>query len=93
MLKWQFPLHEAYACLSISLQILLFLRTCLAHSAGLKPDMETLITMREQAPVISKYVQGLLQDDKSENGPVQIYVSLIRQLLKAIGGIVLVVTS
>ena len=72
--------------LDILFQILLYLRTCLAHSAGLKPDMESLATMKEQAPAISEHVQGLLRDHSSETGPVQLYVELIRKLLKAVGG-------
>ena len=48
--------------------------------------MESLTTMKEQAPAISQYVQGLLRDHSSETGPVQLYVDLIRKLLKAVGG-------
>lgn len=67
-------------------EIILFLRACLAHSAGFKPDMESIVTMKEQAPHLAKFVQSLLQEGRSEMGPIQMYVTLIRPLLKAVGG-------
>ena len=68
-------------------EILYYLRQCLAHSAGLVPDMENHAAMRDQAPQISKYVKKLLTEYKTEQGPVQTYVAMIKQLLKSVGGL------
>ncbi|WAR24119.1 ECM29-like protein [Mya arenaria] len=67
-------------------EILLYLRSCLAHSAGLVPDMDGVSAMKEQAPEISKYVQGLMKENNTDRGPVQTYVNLTQMLLKAVGG-------
>ncbi|WAR24092.1 ECM29-like protein [Mya arenaria] len=67
-------------------EILLYLRSCLAHSASLVPDMDGVSAMKEQAPEISKYVQGLMKENNTDRGPVQTYVNLTQMLLKAVGG-------
>jgi len=67
-------------------EILLYLRSCLAASAGLVPDMDGVAAMKEQAPQIAPYVQGLMVDHPTDRGPVQMYISLIQNLLKAVGG-------
>ncbi|KAH3831754.1 hypothetical protein DPMN_105024 [Dreissena polymorpha] len=67
-------------------EILVFLRACLARSAGLPPDVDGVADMKEQAPVISKYVSALLKEDSSERSPVQTYVTLAVMLVKAAVG-------
>ncbi len=64
----------------------MYLRMCLAYNAGVIPDLESMLSMQEQAPAITSYVNSLLQSQPGEKGPVAIYISIIRQLLTAIGG-------
>lgn len=66
--------------------MLLYLRACLACSAGLTPDMDGIAAMKDQAPMISKYVKSLLEGSRQDNGPVKVYIDLILSLLKAVGG-------
>ncbi|XP_053393707.1 proteasome adapter and scaffold protein ECM29-like [Mercenaria mercenaria] len=67
-------------------EILLYLRACLAYSAGLKPDMDGIAAMKDQAPKISKYVKTLLAGSRLDTSPVKTYVDLVQLLLKAVGG-------
>ena len=69
----------------VDFQTLMYLRMCLAYSAGVMPNLESMATMQQQAPYISKYVAGLV-GKQDEKGPISLYIGLIRQLLAAIGG-------
>nr|XP_055061565.1 proteasome adapter and scaffold protein ECM29 [Misgurnus anguillicaudatus] len=76
-------------------EIVLYLRMCLANSAGATPTSQSLIDMQDDAPVIGRYVQSLLSNEVSpssapkggEANPVHIYMDLLQQLLSAVGGI------
>uniref|UniRef100_A0A4W3HWV2 Ecm29 proteasome adaptor and scaffold n=1 Tax=Callorhinchus milii TaxID=7868 RepID=A0A4W3HWV2_CALMI len=73
-------------------EIILHLRMCLAHSAGLLPTSQSFI---DQAPAIGRYVRSLTTDSftsssSSKNGeanPVQVYIDLLQQYLTTIGGL------
>ncbi|XP_063770752.1 proteasome adapter and scaffold protein ECM29 isoform X2 [Pseudophryne corroboree] len=79
------------------LEIILYLRMCLAHSAGVDPTCQSLADMQDQAPALGRYVRELISGDhaapepfSSKNGdlnPVEMYISLIQQLLSAAGGL------
>ncbi|KAM3938188.1 proteasome adapter and scaffold protein ECM29 isoform 2-T2 [Leptodactylus fuscus] len=77
------------------LEIILYLRMCLAHSAGVDPTCQSLADMQDQAPALGRYVRELMSNDitvpdSSKNGemnPVEMYISLIQQLLSAAGGL------
>ena len=71
----------------------MYLRMCLAHSAGLTPYLDTIASMEEQAPSIAAYVRQLIQDQPGEKGPIAIYIGIIKQLLNAIGGMFTVWTD
>ncbi|XP_030643873.1 proteasome adapter and scaffold protein ECM29 [Chanos chanos] len=75
-------------------EIILYLRMCLAHSAGATPTSQSLIDMQDDAPIIGHYVRSLLSAEAPPSGakggeanPVQVYMDLLQQLLSAIGGI------
>ncbi|KAG9346893.1 hypothetical protein JZ751_005820 [Albula glossodonta] len=77
-------------------EIILYLRMCLAHSAGAKSTTQSLADMQDNAPAIGRYVQSLLASEPlpsssapkgGESNPVQVYMDLLQQLLSAIGGI------
>ncbi|XP_064200970.1 proteasome adapter and scaffold protein ECM29 [Anguilla rostrata] len=78
-------------------EIILYLRMCLAHSAGARPTTQSLADMQDHAPAIGRYVQSLLSSEApppsssspkgGESNPVQVYMDLLQQLLSAIGGI------
>ncbi|XP_034543140.1 proteasome adapter and scaffold protein ECM29 isoform X2 [Notolabrus celidotus] len=74
-------------------EIVLYLRMCLAHSAGATPMSTRLTEMQDDAPAIGQYVQTLLSSDQpavskvSEANPVHGYMDLLQQLLSAVGGI------
>lgn len=73
-------------------EIILYLRMCLAHSAGVTPVSARLAEMQDDAPAICRYVQILLSSQaqplkESEANPVHIYIDLLQQLLSAVGGI------
>ncbi|XP_036407220.1 proteasome adapter and scaffold protein ECM29 [Megalops cyprinoides] len=77
-------------------EIILYLRMCLAHSAGATPTSQSLADMQDNAPAIGRYVQSLLSSEPppsssapkgGESNPVQVYMDLLQQLLSAIGGI------
>ncbi|XP_040273233.1 proteasome adapter and scaffold protein ECM29 [Bufo bufo] len=77
------------------LEIILYLRMCLAHSAGVDPTCQSLADMQDQAPALRRYVKELMSKDvtaldPSKNGdlnPVEMYISLVQQLLSAAGGL------
>ncbi|KAM4809917.1 proteasome adapter and scaffold protein ECM29 [Rhinophrynus dorsalis] len=79
------------------LEIILYLRMCLAHSAGVNPTCQSLADMQDQAPALGRYVRELMSSDfvapessSDKNGnknPVEMYISLIQQLLSAVGGL------
>ncbi|KAJ8000530.1 hypothetical protein DPEC_G00181070 [Dallia pectoralis] len=77
-------------------EIVLYLRMCLAHSAGATPLSKSLADMQDDAPAIGRYVQTLLSSDAppssngtkgAESNPVQVYMELLQQLLSAVGGV------
>ncbi|KAM6939676.1 proteasome adapter and scaffold protein ECM29 [Xenentodon cancila] len=75
-------------------EIVLYLRMCLAHSAGAMHMSTRLSDMQDDAPAIGRYVHTLLSSDPqpsvskgSETNPVHIYIDLLQQLLSAVGGI------
>uniref|UniRef100_A0A672GNV4 Ecm29 proteasome adaptor and scaffold n=1 Tax=Salarias fasciatus TaxID=181472 RepID=A0A672GNV4_SALFA len=75
-------------------EIMLYLRMCLAHSAGATPMSTRLSDMQDDAPAIGRYVHSLLSSDSppsvskgSEANPVHVYMDLLQQLLSAVGGI------
>uniref|UniRef100_A0AAX7VK09 Ecm29 proteasome adaptor and scaffold n=1 Tax=Astatotilapia calliptera TaxID=8154 RepID=A0AAX7VK09_ASTCA len=75
-------------------EIMLYLRMCLAHSAGAMPMSTRLSDMQDDAPAIGRYVHTLLFSDSqpsgskgSEANPVHVYMDLLQQLLSAVGGI------
>ncbi|KAG2466369.1 ECM29 protein, partial [Polypterus senegalus] len=77
-------------------EIILYLRMCLAYSAGAMPTSQSIADMQDNAPVIARYIKNLLtktQDDSfpsnrvSNLNPVLIYVELLHQLVSATGGV------
>uniref|UniRef100_A0A3Q1J8R8 Ecm29 proteasome adaptor and scaffold n=1 Tax=Anabas testudineus TaxID=64144 RepID=A0A3Q1J8R8_ANATE len=75
-------------------EIVLYLRMCLAHSAGVTPLSTRLADMQDDAPAIGPYVHTLLSSESqpsvskgSEANPVHVYMDLLQQLLSAVGGI------
>ncbi|XP_072904697.1 proteasome adapter and scaffold protein ECM29 [Hemitrygon akajei] len=76
-------------------EIILYLRMCLAHSAGVIPASQSFVDMQDQAPAIGCYVRNLVSStlispSSSKNwdiDPVQGYIDLLEQLLSTIGGL------
>lgn len=77
-------------------EIVLYLRMCLAHSAGVVPTSQSLADMQDHAPAIGRYIRNLLSGHfitsssstkSGESNPVQIYISLLQQLLSGVGGL------
>uniref|UniRef100_A0A3Q2NUZ8 Ecm29 proteasome adaptor and scaffold n=1 Tax=Fundulus heteroclitus TaxID=8078 RepID=A0A3Q2NUZ8_FUNHE len=73
-------------------EIMLYLRMCLAHSAGARPTSSRLPDMQDDAPAIGRYVHTLLSAEPPapkglEANPVHVYMDLLQQLLSAVGGI------
>ncbi|CAB1445956.1 unnamed protein product, partial [Pleuronectes platessa] len=75
-------------------EIVLYLRMCLAHSAGARPMSTRLTDMQDDAPAIGRYIHSLLSSEPqqsvskgSEANPVHVYIELLQQLLSAVGGI------
>ncbi|XP_071757959.1 proteasome adapter and scaffold protein ECM29 [Centroberyx gerrardi] len=75
-------------------EIVLYLRMCLAHSAGATPLSKSLVDMQDDAPSIGRYVHALLTSEPQPSGskggeanPIHIYMDLLQQLLSAVGGI------
>lgn len=74
-----------------SSQIVLYLRMCLAHSAGATPMSTRLADMQDDAPAIGRYVHALLSSEPQASGsketnPIHVYMELLQQLLSAVGG-------
>ncbi|KAG8455024.1 hypothetical protein GDO86_001298 [Hymenochirus boettgeri] len=78
------------------LEIILYLRMCLAHSAGLTPTSQSIADMQDQAPALGRYIRDLMSTDfKSSHSskdnedinPVDMYISLLQQLLSAVAGL------
>lgn len=72
---------------------MLYLRMCLANSAGATPMSTRLSDMQDDAPAIGRYVHTLLTSEPqpsgskgSESNPVYVYMDLLQQLLSAVGG-------
>ena len=72
---------------------MLYLRMCLAYSAGTTPLSKNLVDMQDDAPAIGRYIHTLLASDPqplgskgAESNPVHVYIDLLQQLLSAIGG-------
>ncbi|NXY81962.1 ECM29 protein, partial [Alcedo cyanopectus] len=78
-------------------EIVLYLRMCLAHSAGVVPTSQSLADMQDHAPAIGHYIRNLMSGSQipfsssssksAENNPVYIYINLLQQLLAGIGGL------
>jgi len=78
-------------------EIVLYLRMCLAHSAGVLPASQSLADMQDHAPAIGRYIRTLLSGGQAtssssssksgETHPVQIYIGLLQQLLAGVGGL------
>ncbi|XP_064414526.1 proteasome adapter and scaffold protein ECM29 [Latimeria chalumnae] len=78
-------------------EIIMYLRLCLAHSAGVAPTSQSLADMQDHAPAIGRYIRNLMADSlissssssskSGEASPVQIYIDLLQQLLSAVGGL------
>ncbi|MGH0136109.1 UNVERIFIED_CONTAM: hypothetical protein FKN15_008319 [Acipenser sinensis] len=76
-------------------EIILYLRMCLAHSAGAMPTSQSLADMQDNSPAIASYVRNLLSGNHNsllvpkggDSNPVQLYMELLQQLLSAIGGV------
>ncbi|MBZ3878380.1 Proteasome-associated protein ECM29-like protein [Sciurus carolinensis] len=77
-------------------EIVLYLRMCLAHSAGVVPTSQSLADMQDHAPAIGRYIRTLMSSSQTassssnksgETNPVQIYIGLLQQLLAGVGGL------
>ncbi|KAM8983778.1 proteasome adapter and scaffold protein ECM29 isoform 3-T3 [Ara ararauna] len=79
-------------------EIVLYLRMCLAHSAGVVPTSQSLADMQDQAPAIGRYVRNLMSGNhislsssssskSAETNPVHMYIGLLQQLLTNVGGL------
>ncbi|XP_071025214.1 proteasome adapter and scaffold protein ECM29-like [Oncorhynchus clarkii lewisi] len=79
-------------------EIVLYLRMCLAYSAGATPVSKSLADMQDDAPAIGRYTHALLSNEPltspsstgtkgAEVNPVQVYMELLQQLLSAVGGV------
>ncbi|XP_034043433.1 proteasome adapter and scaffold protein ECM29 [Thalassophryne amazonica] len=75
-------------------EIVLYLRMCLAYSAGATSMSTRLADMQDDAPAIGRYVHTMLTSDPQpslskgcEANPVHVYMDLLQQLLSAVGGI------
>ncbi|KFP77947.1 Proteasome-associated protein ECM29, partial [Acanthisitta chloris] len=77
-------------------EIVLYLRMCLAHSAGVVPTSQSLADMQDHAPAIGCYIRNLMSGNNisfssssksAETNPVHIYIGLLQQLLSGVGGL------
>jgi len=66
--------------------MLMYLRMCLASSAGLMPNIESTPAMQLQAPAIGRYVRQLISEGGSQTQLIVAYVDVARQLLAAFNG-------
>ncbi|XP_063962414.1 uncharacterized protein LOC129272132 isoform X2 [Lytechinus pictus] len=68
-------------------KIAVYLRMCLAYSAGVSPNVFKTSEMKSQSPAISRYVNDLLDMYAGDSGaPISSYTGLLRQYVSAIGG-------
>lgn len=67
-------------------QMVTYLRLCLAHSAGLKPTLESSEQTQEQAPTLSQYIRSLFQSKSVDRNPVQAYVDFVRMIVTSLSG-------
>ena len=74
------------ACICVVLQMLMYLRTCLASSAGLVPNMESTAAMQQQAPAIGQFIRQLITEGGTQSQLVVAYVDVARQLVTALNG-------
>lgn len=58
----------------------MYLRMCLSQSSGAPVSWE-VETLMEHAPVVAKKVQLLLQEYDGDQGPVQLYVQMLQELI------------
>lgn len=69
-------------------KMLSYLRSCLVSSARAPPMPVTaddsFSGLLQQAPAISVYVRSLLEFDLGDQGPVQMYIALLKQFLTAV---------
>ncbi|NXG01403.1 ECM29 protein, partial [Sakesphorus luctuosus] len=81
-------------------EIVLYLRMCLAHSAGVVPTSQSLADMQDHAPAIGRYIRNLMSGNQisfssssssssksAETNPVHVYIGLLQQLLAGVGGL------
>ncbi|KAJ7417539.1 proteasome-associated protein ECM29 isoform X2 [Willisornis vidua] len=81
-------------------EIVLYLRMCLAHSAGVMPTSQSLADMQDHAPAIGRYIRNLMSGNhisfsssssssskSAETNPVHVYIGLLQQLLAGVGGL------
>ncbi|XP_076874647.1 proteasome adapter and scaffold protein ECM29 [Brachyhypopomus gauderio] len=77
-------------------EIVLYLRMCLAHSAGATPTSQRFIDMQDDAPLIGHYIRSLLENEipppsfttkGGDVSPVQAYIDLLQQPLSAVGAV------
>jgi len=64
----------------------MYLRMCLASSAGLTPNVESTAAMQQQAPAIGRFVGQLVTEAGPQTQLVVAYVDVARQLLTAFNG-------
>ncbi|XP_068278547.1 proteasome adapter and scaffold protein ECM29 isoform X3 [Nyctibius grandis] len=79
-------------------EIVLYLRMCLANSAGVVPTSQSLADMQDHAPAIGRYIRNLMSGNNisfssssssksAETNPVHLYIGLLQQLLACVGGL------
>ncbi|XP_030327060.1 proteasome adapter and scaffold protein ECM29 isoform X6 [Strigops habroptila] len=79
-------------------EIVLYLRMCLAHSAGVVPTSQSLADMQDHAPAIGRYIRNLMSGNhislsssssskSAETNPVHVYIGLLQQLVTSVGGL------
>uniref|UniRef100_A0A8C4UG18 Ecm29 proteasome adaptor and scaffold n=1 Tax=Falco tinnunculus TaxID=100819 RepID=A0A8C4UG18_FALTI len=79
-------------------EIVLYLRMCLAHSAGVMPASQSLADMQDHAPAIGRYIRNLMSGNhisfsssssskSAETNPVHVYIGLLQQVLAGVGGL------
>jgi len=66
--------------------MLMYLRMCLASSAGLVPNIESTVAMQLHAPAIGRYICQLISEGGSQTQLIVAYVNVARQLLAAFNG-------
>jgi len=66
--------------------MLMYLRMCLASSAGLVSDVESTAAMQRQAPAIGRFVRQLMSEGGPQSQLVVAYLDIARQLLTSFSG-------